>query len=93
MALLQQRLPQAHDHTADPLAFGELGIVDPATVERRDHTLDPDRTEVFVHPNFDKMYAPTMGRNTAISGRQHLAKTVGGCVTISFSGARFEGVG
>ena len=36
-AFLQQRLADAHDDAALPLAFGQLRIVEPARIQRRDH--------------------------------------------------------
>jgi len=33
-SFFEKGLSEAHDHTVELLAFGELGIKDPATVER-----------------------------------------------------------
>lgn len=59
---LEQRLTKAHDHTASPLAFGELGIVDASAVEGADHAADADGAEVFVDSDFDELRAPGVNR-------------------------------
>ena len=54
VAFIKQRLPEAHHHATDPLAFRQLRIEDSPAVEGGRHAFDADCAEVLVDADTKK---------------------------------------